>query len=106
NVTLTFDDAASNSLPHFSQLISGTYLPTSYAVATPPFPQASTPPPPYGATLAVFNGVNPNGAWSLYVLDDMPGDSGSISNGWVLNLTTAGAVPSSADVGLAMTVAP
>ena len=31
NVTLTFDDAAASSLPHFSQIVSGTNRPTSYA---------------------------------------------------------------------------
>jgi uncharacterized delta-60 repeat protein/uncharacterized repeat protein (TIGR01451 family) len=103
NVTLTFDDAASNSLPQSSQIVSGTYRPTSYALAPPPFPAASTPPPPYGVGLSAVNGSNPNGAWSLYVIDDTPGNSGAISNGWVLNLTTAGVVPAAADVGLAMT---
>jgi uncharacterized delta-60 repeat protein/uncharacterized repeat protein (TIGR01451 family) len=103
NVTLTFDDAASNSLPQSSQIISGTYRPTSYAVAPPPFPAASTPPPPYGVGLSAFNGNNPNGNWSLYVIDDTPGNFGAISNGWVLNLATAGVVPAAADVGLAMT---
>ena len=104
NLTLTFDDAATNSLPRFSQLVSSTNRPTSYAAATPPFPAASTPPPPYGVGLSNFNGINPNGDWSLYIIDDAAGNSGVISNGWVLNLTTAGAVPVAADVGLAMTV--
>jgi uncharacterized delta-60 repeat protein/uncharacterized repeat protein (TIGR01451 family) len=103
DVTLTFDDAASSSLPQFSQIVSGTYRPTSYALATPPFPAESTPPPPYGVGLSAFNGSNPNGAWSLYLIDDTPGNIGAISNGWVLNLTTAGVVPATADVGLAMT---
>ncbi len=44
NVTLTFDDAATNSpLPHFSQIVSGTNRPTSYALAAPPFPPALDP---------------------------------------------------------------
>jgi uncharacterized repeat protein (TIGR01451 family)/uncharacterized delta-60 repeat protein len=103
NLTLTFDDAAATSLPHFAPLVSGTNQPTSYALATPPFPAASTPPPPYNTNLSVFNGINPNGAWSLYVLDDTLGNDGAISNGWVLNLTTAGNVSPAADVGLAMT---
>lgn len=36
-VTLTFDDAASNSLPHFNQITSGTNKPTVFA-PTPTFP--------------------------------------------------------------------
>ena len=106
NVTLTFDDAAANSLPRFSQIVSGTNKPTSYALATPPFPPALTPPPPYSTNLAVFNGNNPNGTWSLYVIDDSAGNAGVISNGWSLKLSTAGVVPAVADVGLAMRAPP
>jgi uncharacterized delta-60 repeat protein/uncharacterized repeat protein (TIGR01451 family) len=107
NVTLTFDDAATNSpLPHFGQIVSGTNRPTSYAVATPPFPPGLTPPPPYYTNLSVFNGNNPNGAWSLYVIDDTPNNDGFIANGWSLSLALAGVVLPTADVGLVMTAAP
>ena len=75
-------------------------------MATPPFPPALTPPPPYSTNLSVFNGNNPNGAWSLYVIDDSAGNFGVISNGWSLKLVTAGVVPAAADVGLAMTALP
>ncbi len=37
NVTLTFDDAASNSLPHTATIVSGTNKPTSYG-SIPNFP--------------------------------------------------------------------
>ena len=103
NVTLTFDDSSTNSLPQFGQIVSGTYHPTSYALATPPFPPALTPPGPYSTNLAVFNGNNPNGDWSLYVIDDSLGNVGAISNGWSLSLVTLGVVLGDADVGLAMT---
>jgi uncharacterized delta-60 repeat protein/uncharacterized repeat protein (TIGR01451 family) len=106
NVTLTFDDSATNSLPRSSRIVSGTNRPTSYAVAAPPFPPALTPPAPYSTNLSVFNGNNPNGAWSLYVIDDSPGNSGAISSGWSLNVVTADVIPANADVGLAMTVSP
>ncbi|MCX6923491.1 MAG: hypothetical protein NT154_09830, partial [Verrucomicrobia bacterium] len=104
NVTLTFDDSAASTLPPSSQIVSGTNRPTSYALATPPFPPAFTPPPPYSTNLAVFNGSNPNGNWSLFVIDDAQGNSGVISNGWSLQLLTAGVVPAAADVGLTMAI--
>jgi uncharacterized delta-60 repeat protein len=37
NVTLTFDDAATNSLPHFGQITNGVYKPTGY-LPVPSFP--------------------------------------------------------------------
>ena len=37
------------------------------------------------------------------MIDDTPGNAGAISNGWSLNLVTAGVVLPAADVGLAMT---
>jgi CSLREA domain-containing protein len=39
------------------------------------------------ADFDAFNGINPNGDWSLYVVDDSNGDSGSILGGWTLVLT-------------------
>ena len=104
NVTLTFDDAAASTLPYSNQIVSGTNRPTSYAVATPPFPPALTPAQPYSTNLSVFNGNNPNGAWSLYVIDDALGNVGVISNGWSLNVSIGGVVSAAADVGLAMTI--
>lgn len=102
NVTLTFDDAATNRLPR-NQIISGAYRPTAYAPATPQFP-VPAPPAPYQTNLAVFNGSDPNGDWSLYVIDDLYMYGGMISNGWNLNLTITGPILASADVGLTMTV--
>jgi uncharacterized repeat protein (TIGR01451 family) len=63
----------------------------------------SAPPPPYGSTLSALNGGNPNGNWELFVQDDEPLNSGIISNGWWITLTTANPVGSAADEYLAMT---
>jgi len=108
DVTLTFDEAAANSVTNGKSgpIVSGTNRPTSYALATPPFLPAITPPAYYSTNLSVFNGIDPNGAWSLYVIDDSPGADGVISNGWSINLVTAGVVPAAADVGLTMTASP
>ena len=85
NTTLTFDDAAAASLLDSSTIVSGTYKPTDY-VTGDSFPSPA-PAGPYGTALSAFNGLNPNGTWSLYVLDDAAGDSGSIAGGWSLNFT-------------------
>lgn len=85
NATLTFDDAAPFALPDGPGIASGTYKPTGYEsgeVFTPPAPGA-----PYGTALSAFNGANPNGTWSLYVMDDDGLDQGTIA-GWSLSITT------------------
>ncbi len=108
NVTLTFDDAATGSLPNSSlfasglgQIVSGTFQPTDDGLAQP----FASPAPagPSGSALSKFIGSNPNGSWALYVLDNSPGDSGNIAGGWSLNLATINPVNSASDlaVGLA-----
>lgn len=93
NVNLTFDDAAASQLPDSTQIVSGTYQPTNIG-AGDPF-AAPAPAAPYGTTLAVFNGTNPNGNWSLYVVDDLGGDVGSIAGGWSLTLQSPTAASAS-----------
>jgi len=87
NVNLTFSDSASGTLPDDSQITSGTYRPTDYEVGD----TFSTPAPagPYGTALSAFNGTNPNGAWQLFVQDDVGGDSGSIAGGWSLTIQSS-----------------
>jgi subtilisin-like proprotein convertase family protein len=91
---LTFDDAAAGPIAPGEALNSGTYQPTNNDTFLPkcaPAPDVDTfpapaPASPYGSGLAVFNGTDPNGTWSLYVLDDGGGDAGSIVNGWSLDI--------------------
>ena len=88
-VTLTFDDAASAYLPQGqgAQIVSGTYKPTA-VILRPPF-YAPAPAAPYATNLSTFNSSNPNGTWSLFVIDDTPINAGAISNGWSLTLITS-----------------
>ena len=103
NMTLTFDDAALSSLPSDLTLRSGTYKPTNFDLGTDFFP---TPAPvgPYGVNLFVFDGTNPNGTWSLYVVDDNPdnpfddfGPDVEIAGGWSLTITTTTSLPNQID---------
>jgi hypothetical protein len=107
-ITLTFDDAAASSLPDSGQITAGTYKPTNIDTNSDVFP-GPAPAAPYVTNLTVFNGVNPNGTWSLYVRDDAVNDSGSITQGWSLSITTSntvcctGIVPL-ADIGVTQSV--
>jgi uncharacterized repeat protein (TIGR01451 family) len=102
NLTLTFDDSATNPLPA-TMLSSGVFLPTQYA-PTDVFPGLSGTPD--GTTLSVFNGMIPLGTWSLYVFDDTQGNAGNIANGWTLGLTTVNPVNPPARLGVSMIHAP
>ena len=47
--------------------------------------------------MSVFNGTNPNGLWSLYVIDDVSSDVGFIAGGWGMEITTVDPI---ADLGV------
>ena len=85
NVTLTFDDAAASGLPDAAVITAGSYQPTNFG--TPDAFPAPAPAGPYGTLLSAFNGTDPSGDWSLYVVDAFSPDSGSISGGWSLELS-------------------
>ena len=91
----TFADDAATTFPPNFEAPSGSYKPTSGdAVADTfrtPAPAAPYNQPPSATFASVFNGANPNGTWSLYVVDDASNSSGSINSGWSLTITTDGA---------------
>jgi uncharacterized repeat protein (TIGR01451 family) len=72
-------------------------------IVTNTFTHLSAPAPPYGSTMSAMNGSNPNGNWYLFVQDDQTFNSGAISNGWILAVTTANPIGDVADDYLAMT---
>ena len=85
NADLTFDDAGA---VFGTSIVTGTFKPTNSAtgdVFPAPGPVGAFPEP---QLLSVFNNLNPNGTWSLFVVDDAGTDGGSISGGWSLNITT------------------
>ncbi|OAH60713.1 hypothetical protein AWH49_02885 [Domibacillus aminovorans] len=87
NLTLTFDDAATSSVPCGGLLTTGTYKPTNCPGFSDAFPPPAPAPNPIVA-LSNFNGLAPNGAWKLFVVDNAGGDVGSISGGWSITITT------------------
>jgi uncharacterized delta-60 repeat protein len=97
NVTYTFSDTGATQLPQFPPWGPGTYRPANYIIPgsgahsfPPPGPGTAygNPGPASGGTetlLSKFGGTNPNGVWSLYIVDFNPGDVGSIAGGWTLS---------------------
>jgi hypothetical protein len=106
---LTFDDSAAPlpCLDSWGLLASGTWAPTDDPLtgqmdcSDPNKPDAFAAPAPagpWGAKLSVFNGLDPNGTWSLYVTDDTGGDSGSLA-AWSLDFTITPTTETATDSG-------
>lgn len=102
--TSNYDLCSGLGTPNGTNLINA--LLTVAATSTPVFTHISAPLPPYGATMSAMNGSNPNGNWYLFVMDDQTFNSGLISNGWSITLTTANPVGYVADDYLAISASP
>lgn len=98
NAVKGYDLATGWGTPNGSNLINALTVTAPVSI----FTHLSPPPPPYGTTLQTLNGGNPNGNWELFGLDDQPLNSGGITNGWILTLTTANPIGYVADIGLTM----
>lgn len=78
NDTVTFSDGAP-AIVAGSPGSSGTFSPSGTTASC-----GVTGCDGASSTLSVFNGVDPNGAWSLFIFDDVEFDDGSLSGGWSL----------------------
>jgi len=93
---------AANAFP----VVSGTFQPTNWPanaagntpcsggnpVYTEPDPDVFTAPAPagpYGSTLSIFNGDDPNGTWSLYAVTDCLGSGPGTLTNWSITFTTS-----------------
>lgn len=87
NVNLTFSDTAATQLPESfvgGGITSGTYLPSNYLdFEFINFTNATS--------FADFNGLAANALWTLYIDDIASLDTGSLSGGFSLIVTTADA---------------
>jgi hypothetical protein len=90
NGTYTFDDEAAAPMSASTigttddSVANGSYQVSAYTPTETFFTPA--PAGPYGTTLSVFDGLNPNGTWALYIMDDAGGDWGYLNNAQ-LNIT-------------------
>ena len=83
NLTIKLDDQAAAFLPPNSLLGSGTFRPTNDGLVDNFPPPAA---PSSDVALSTFKGINPNGSWKLYVVDDSSPDGGSFAGGWSLQI--------------------
>lgn len=84
NLDIVFDDDAATFLP-VGTFAAGVYKPSNpdpSEILPLPAPQALS-----GTSLGAFRGKDPNGVWSLFIVDDQTGAVGSI-NGWDLLIDT------------------
>lgn len=93
SVMVKLQDSATPITTTTGSLTTGTFRPTnSGATDTFPAPAPATfqNPPTAGVAslLGTYGALNPNGTWSLYLVDDLGGDTGAISGGWTLTFTT------------------
>ncbi len=73
-------------------LTSGTFAPTNFDPVgnVDGFPAPAPLVGPYGNSSAPFLNSDPNGAWRLFIVDDVAGNSGQFAGGWSMTITTAG----------------
>ena len=86
--TLTFDDESPLVLPIDIPIVGGVYAPSNAENNNDPF-NGPAPAGPYVSSLSVHDGVEPNGNWQLFIMDDALGDIGDIES-WSIKLTVLG----------------
>ncbi len=88
--TITLADGGTALPPSGSVLSTGTYAPLNSSPSDS-FPSPAPSPSSDTTFSEAFTGIDPNGTWRLYVVDDVSGETGSMAGGWSLIVTTANA---------------
>ncbi|MFL5825498.1 MAG: hypothetical protein ACJ76V_03135 [Thermoleophilaceae bacterium] len=91
--SLSFDDSGVAMDPS-AHLTPGLYHPTDGeetggCTGNDDYPSPA-PAGPYGNALSAFNGTNPNGTWTLYLVDDCNGGLTQLRD-WTVDISTTGA---------------
>lgn len=90
NLTLVIDDQAARPFTG-DPLTSGSYQPANRQIVNGNNDADDAFPPPATSSqniqLSTFAGINPNGTWKLYLVDDGSNDDGVIAGGWSLIVT-------------------
>jgi len=84
-VNLVLSDSAATAIPDGGPLVNGTFRPNNAAGTGGEVWSAPAPAPSGAVALSTFNNSNPNGDWSLFVVDDEAGDSGALT-GWCVDI--------------------
>ena len=91
NIDLSISDSASIYIPSSAGISSGSYKATNYTspdAFQSPVLSFAAPVGNSSSPLSIFNGLNPNGTWKLYIMDDAGTDFGSI-NSWSLSIKSS-----------------
>lgn len=91
-LNFTFTNSATTNMPSGGMLASGTFAPTNFDPVgnVDGFPAPAPMIGPYGNSFSPFLNSDPNGAWRLFIVDDVAGNSGQFAGGWSMTITTAG----------------
>jgi hypothetical protein len=84
NITLTADPSAHDI--HFYQNYSPTYNANGQVTGTWQADGRTDPLSNTRGSLSSFDGLNPNGTWTIFFADESPGNEGSLL-GWSLDIT-------------------
>ncbi len=87
------DDQGESPMPQADTCINTSYLPTDYDEGDGDIFPDPAPAGPYATSLSAFNGIDPYGTWSLYIVDDNANGSTGYVNYFELYLATSGIAP-------------
>jgi uncharacterized delta-60 repeat protein/uncharacterized repeat protein (TIGR01451 family) len=106
NVQITFDDEAAEAIPFKARITNGVYRPANHLTVSDPMTGFPSNTQWSNTSLSSFNGINPNGVWSLYIMDDASSQAGQVSGGWSLNIGTSQPIIAGSDLSVVATDAP